>query len=105
MPKYIPAAALFNACQAGDAAAVSRLLPSGGTRLNLSGQAFQDPDHKSTPLIAAAMNGHTEIVRMILERALNTSVDYVDAPGATALLMAAAYRHADIIQLLVDRGF
>jgi len=57
----IPAQALLNACQAGDAAEVSKLLPAGGTRLNLSGQAFQDHQvDKSTPLILAAWHGHTD---------------------------------------------
>jgi hypothetical protein len=37
----IPAQALIEACFRGDAAAVSTLLPVGGTRLNLSGPRFQ----------------------------------------------------------------
>jgi hypothetical protein len=41
MPKAIPAQALFDACKAGDAAAVSKLVPAGGTPLNLSAPAFQ----------------------------------------------------------------
>jgi len=55
----IPAPALFNACGAGDAAAVSRLLPAGGTPLNLSGPSFQAPDTMTTPLIVAAWCGYT----------------------------------------------
>jgi ankyrin repeat protein len=97
----MPAETLFT----GDAAAVSRLLPAGGTQLNLSSPIFQAADHKSTPLIAAARCGHTDIVRTILlERAPNTTVDYVDAHGHTALMMAAQYHHADILRLLADRG-
>ena len=68
----IPAQALIAACQAGDAAAVSRLLPAGGTNRTLSAQRFQSPNDKATPLIIAAKRGHTGIVRMILERAPNT---------------------------------
>jgi ankyrin repeat protein len=104
MPR-ISAQALYSAClYDGDAAAVSRLLPADGTRLNLSGPSFQTPDdNKWTPLIAAATHGHTEIVRTIRERAPNTAVDYVDANGATALLAAAHYHHADILRLLTDR--
>jgi hypothetical protein len=41
---------------------------------------------------------------MILERAPNTDVDYVDARGISALLVAALYHFADMIQLLGDRG-
>ena len=91
----------------GDAAAVSRLLPAGGcrTELDLCGPAFQHPDpaSKTTPLIVAAARGHTQIVRMILERAPNTKVDYADAVGFTALFVAAVYHHADILRLLADR--
>jgi ankyrin repeat protein len=104
MMPNIPAQALFNACFDGDAAAVSRLLPAGGTSLDLSGPHFQHPDDKSTPLIAAALYGHTSIVRMILERAPNTTVDFVGAHGVTALLLAARYHHVDIVRLLADCG-
>ena len=104
MPRNIPVQALLAACRSGDAAAVSRLLPAGGTRLNLSGQRYQEPNTKGTPLIRAAMNGHIEIVRMILERAPNTKVDHVDGDGDTALLVAAEFHHANIIQLLAERG-
>jgi len=96
--------ALFNACVAGDAAAVSRLLPAGGTPRNLSGQRFQFHTEKSTPLIAAAAYGHTEIVRVILERARNTTLDYANTQGYTAQLVAVQYQHADILRLLADRG-
>jgi len=46
--------ALFNACVDGDVAAVSRLLPAGGTPRNLSGQErFQFHTFKNTPLAIA----------------------------------------------------
>jgi hypothetical protein len=82
---------LYKACVDGDAR-------------NLSGPRFQSQNYKSTPLIAATEGGHTEIVRMILARARNTSVDYADAQGFNAQLVAAMYHHADILQLLADRG-
>ena len=100
----IPAQALFNACVDGDAAAVNRLLPARGTSLDLSGPHFQHPDDQSTPLIAAALYGHTGIVWMILERAPSNSLDYVGAHGATALRLAARYHHVDIVRLLADCG-
>jgi len=105
MPKQsIPGPELYNACLAGDAAAVSRLLPAGGTRLNLNGSAFQHPATKSTPLMVAAMNGRTEIVRMILERAPKTAVNHMRGHSPSALIRAAQYHHADILQLLAERG-
>jgi len=125
----INAQALYDACAAGDAAAVSRLLPAGGTPRNLNGLAFQHPTLKSTPLIAAAEGGHTEIVRLILERAPNTAVDHVIAIGDTAatmaggtlrnlsgpsfqhpatkstpLLEAAITGHTDIVRLILERA-
>jgi len=103
----ISAQALLSACVAGDAASVSRLLPAGGTSsLNLSGPEFQHPDptSKTTPLLVAAALGHTDIVRMLLARAPKTAVDYVDAQGATAMIMTSQYHHADNIPLLADCG-
>ena len=99
-------ATLYNACLHGDAAAVSRLLPAGGTELDLNGPCFQHPDtnDRGTPLIVAAQYGHTGIVRMILDRAPNTAVDYVGAFGATALMAAAQNHHAEILRLLAGRG-
>ena len=104
MPIHIPAEALFMACAIGDAAAVSRLVPAGGSELNLCGPNFQHPYHKSTPLSLAAQGGHIEIVRMILERAPNTAVDYTVAIGYTALFVAGQYHHADIVRLLAEHG-
>jgi hypothetical protein len=104
MPKNISAEALYNACRSGDAAALRRLLPAGGTPRNLSGPPFQArATSKRTPLMVAAAFGHTEIVRMLLERAPNTPVDYVDANGGTALAATAQFHHADILRLLADR--
>jgi ankyrin repeat protein len=96
--------ALYNACVAGDASAVSRLLPAGGTPRNLSGPRFQFNNHKNTPLIAAGASGYTDIVRMMLERARNTNVDYANAHGVTAHLAAVQYRHVDILGLWLTKA-
>jgi hypothetical protein len=100
----IPAPALYNACAAGNAAVVRKLLPAGGTRLNLSGPRFQSADDQVTPLMVAVQSGHADIVRMLLERAPNTAVGYMNPPGVTALCLAALYHHADVVQLLTDCG-
>ena len=101
----ISAQALYIACRSGDAAAVSSLLPAGGTGLNLSGPAFQlpAPGH-STPLIVAAAFGHTDIVRMLLELARNTDVNYLATPGFSAMLGAAQGHHAASFRLLAEHG-
>jgi len=96
--------ALYTACFRGDAAAVSRLLPAGGTPRNLSGPSFQSHNNKSTPLIAAAQGGHTEIVRLMLKRARNTTVDHTNAHGDTAQLLSAQYHHVNILGVLADHG-
>ena len=85
---------------------MGRLLPEGGTELDLSGPAFQLPDDetKITLLMLAAAGGHTDVVRMILERAPNTTVDSVDVRGFTALFVAAMFHHAEIVRLLAGRG-
>ena len=54
----IPFPALYNACSRGDAAAVSKLLPAGGTPRDLSGPAFQSPATRTTPLMIAAAHGN-----------------------------------------------
>ena len=74
-------------------------------RLNLSGPRFQTPDTpKTTPLMMAALIGHTEVVRTILALAPNTTVDQPDARGFTALSMATLYHHAVVLRLLVAHG-
>jgi hypothetical protein len=95
---------LLNACVHGDAATVDRLLPEGGTQLNLSGPDYQLPPSMTTPLLAAAARGHTAVMQMLLERALCTEVDYTDAQGDTAVLVSAQYHHAESLQSLADRG-
>jgi ankyrin repeat protein len=52
----------------------------------------------------AAARGHTGIVRVLLERAPNTAVDYIDAVGYTALLVAAQNHRARVIRVLADCG-
>nr|WP_255581766.1 ankyrin repeat domain-containing protein [Cupriavidus sp. AU9028] len=55
-----------------------------------------------TPLHYAATNGHTEIVRLLLDHSA-----YVDAEspnGTTPLMMAARGGHAETIKLLLDEG-
>jgi hypothetical protein len=61
---HIPAQALYCACWDGDAAAVSRLLPAGGTRLNLSGHAstFQLPQRQEYAGVCQPYAGCTPLM-------------------------------------------
>ena len=74
--------------------------------LPFSGAEFQQarPQTLQTPLIAAAFFGHTGIVRMLLERAPNTDVDYIDFNAMSAMLVAAQCHHFQIIRTLADHG-
>lgn len=56
----------------------------------------------TTPLMIAAFQGHTTIVKMIL--ACNISVNESNTQDDTALLLAASQGHADIVELLIRRG-
>ncbi len=53
-------------------------------------------------LINAAQNGHTEVVRMLIEAGAN--VCYKDRFGYTSLHRAAREGHREIVKLLLDAG-
>ncbi|EXF84400.1 hypothetical protein CFIO01_02715 [Colletotrichum fioriniae PJ7] len=56
----------------------------------------------STPLLIACESGHSEIVRMLLDKGAN-----IDASGikrATALIAASLNGSAEIVQMLLDKG-
>jgi len=101
---------LYGACLEGDTGAVSSLLRPGAfpgidiSGMDLSGPRFRSPNTKTTPLIAAASDGNVEIVRMLLDRAPNTDVNYADARVATALMMAGQYHHSEVLRVLAERG-
>lgn len=73
-----------------------------------------------TPLSAAATGGHTELVRLLVERGAEvdrrvspkgadgqerrTSFSGTDGVGGSALTSAARYGHTDTCLLLIDRG-
>jgi ankyrin repeat protein len=53
-------------------------------------------------LTAAVTAGHTEIVKFLLERGLDSNYRY--GPGYTPLLTAAANGHLEIVKLLLTHG-
>ena len=88
--------ALFrSACVAGDTDSVRALLP------------YVQSDVPNTQgalaLHSAAFNGHTSIVRLLLDAA-PASVDFVEERGCSALFLAAQAGHAPVCTLLIERG-
>jgi len=64
--------------------------------------ANQARTNGATPLLIAALNGHTTIAKLLLDN--RADVNKANADGATPLLIAALNGHTAIAQLLIDRG-
>ena len=88
--------AIMNAVMLGDIEQVKKLLA------RLASPNVRDEISGRTPLIFAAMNGHTEIVKILLEK--GAEVEAKDMEGWTALRYALAYEYEEIIELLVRAG-
>lgn len=56
----------------------------------------------ATALIVAAVAGHADVVRLLLEQ--GAEVDRVGLQGATALHIAAAMGHTDVMEVLIQAG-
>ena len=105
---------LLNAASCGDIETLRTLLDRGVTEmvdachvdmvpLLLCGASIDTRDiHAQTALMRAARHGHTEIVRLLLDR--GALVDARDKKGQSALMIAARYGHTEVICLLLERG-
>ncbi|XP_073509569.1 protein fem-1 homolog B [Phyllobates terribilis] len=78
---------------------------------NLLGSVTQHGGQRSTPLIIAARNGHSKVVRLLLEHyGVDTQqtgtvrFDGYVIDGATALWCAAGAGHYEVVKLLVGHG-
>ncbi len=87
---------LAGAAADGDVTRVRSLLARGASP-NAEG-----PDGSFTALIAAAENGHAEIVRLLLDR--GADINRRDFEGKTALDRAREAGHAEIVQILERAG-
>jgi ankyrin repeat protein len=57
-----------------------------------------------TPILSAARGGHTEIVKMLLERGANPNVVEHGNGNMTPLIWAAALDNLECVQMLLDHG-
>ena len=88
--------ALHWAAMKGDVELVAILVRAGA---NLKAATRID---EVTPLLLAAENGHTAVVRALLDAGADANA--TDASGTTALMLAAGAGAADAIRSLVERG-
>ena len=88
-------AALYNAAAADDARKVEELL-SQGARVDAREQGW-------TPLLVAALRGHTEVCKLLLETG-KANVKETNPSGFTPLLSAADEGHTEVCELLLDNG-
>ncbi|WP_295405274.1 ankyrin repeat domain-containing protein [uncultured Thiocystis sp.] len=87
--------ALLEVAEQGDLDALDQLLAK-----------HRQPDVRDscdwTPLMKAALYGHTPVVARLLDA--GASVDAMDKGGYTAMMLAASNNHADTVDLLLQRG-
>jgi uncharacterized protein len=89
----------------GNASIVSRLLELGSSyivRQDIRRYINAKENYGSTALTIATENGHTAIVRVLLDR--GAAIEAKDKYGRTALLVAAKEGHTETVGLLLDRG-
>lgn len=84
---------MFFAALAGNICTVRRLLEEGA-----DARAADDDSHGGTALMAAARNGHTEIVQLLQPFSDSLAVD---CDGETAMMLSAGNGHAKIVELLL----
>ena len=87
---------LFSAIEHDDIDTMKLFLEKGAKVNNVRTDGFQ-----RTPLILAAMNGHTEIVQLLLEEEADTTC--VDFFELTALMHADREGHAEIVKFLKEK--
>lgn len=89
---------LSRAAESGDKEIVQMLLATGKADIN-----GRDGEHKETPLIWAAKNGHKAIVKLLLDAGADVNAKEQQL-GETALTLAIENGHEAIVQALLDKG-
>ena len=88
---------LLDAARAGDSAGVEAAITAGADINTITTDGWE-----FTALMWAATNGHTDIVKLLLDR--GADIDAVYRDGNNALTLAATNGHANTVKLLLDRG-
>jgi hypothetical protein len=91
--------AIMKACRDCNAVNVVAFLLENGA--NINDREYHDLIDQ-TPLIIAAFNGCTDIVRMLLDAGAN--IEHKNDQGENALISAVQEGHIDTVKLLLDAG-
>ena len=102
---------IWGAARLGDAEAIEYLLAKGGgigwvplAVYNRDGQlSSADQAMGMTSLCVAAMEGHLDVVRLLLRVGANANLAR-SADGATPLFLAAMYKHEAVVKALIEGG-
>ncbi|XP_042900716.1 protein fem-1 homolog B-like [Parasteatoda tepidariorum] len=91
-------------------ALLSNVVPQSSVQHYLN-EAVEDEGQKCTPLLIAALNGHINVIRMMLHRFQpdieqdgTVQIDGYVIEGATALWCAASAGHFNVVKYLLSRG-
>ena len=90
-----PEAAMITAAAMGNLQVVQTCLADG------VGVNAKKTDHGTTALMAAALNGRTEVVELLLEKVLY--VNARDNTGARSLSMAAFKGNIEVVKLILEK--
>ena len=88
---------LFQAAQAGDAKTVAQVLAAGRVNVDVA-----EPQGGATPLQAAALFGHLEVVRQLV--GAGADMDRTDREGRSALALATRGVHVAVMEFLLKHG-
>ncbi len=93
-PNAPQSASMTMALVQGDAGRVKALLDSG--------ESVEAKQEDRTPLCVAAMNGHVNVIEMLVARGAN--VNYKDSKGQTPLMYATESGSVDAVKALLSHG-
>ena len=91
-----PIGNIHDAAESGDLEKVTALLAADPSLVNAN------DEHGTTPLFKAASEGHSEVVKLLLDK--GASVDAKADTGVTPLLLASQNGHLEVVKLLLGKG-